>query len=126
MKKICKYPVIMNEHRRKFLRKLRRFHFIFASLMAISVFFPKRFLNYSFIIWFTTILINLYFSGDASHCCIQYFEWRSSNCENYAILHEVFNVFSIDKKHSKMITKIFYIIFTCIILIRIYIHGITF
>ena len=126
MKKECKYPVTMNIHRKNFLRKLRIFHFCFALLMMVSVFFPKKYLNYSFIIWLGTVIVNFYFSGDFSHCWIQYFEWRSSNCENYAVLHEILNIFSIDKKYSKITTRLLYITFISIILIRIYIQGITF
>ena len=125
MKK-CKYPVIMNKHRRAFLKKLRIFHFIFALFMMISAFFPKKYLNYSFLIWTGTILVNFFFAGDFSHCWIQYLEWRNSNCENYSVLQEILKLFSIDEEYSKLATRLLYIIFISIILIRIYIHGITF
>ena len=126
MKNECKYPVTMNKYRKNFLQKLRIFHFIFAFILMISAFFPQKYLNYSIILWVSTILINIFFAGDFSHCWIQYFEWRNSNCENYAVIHEIFKILSIDTKYTKHTTRMFYILFVSIILIRSYMYGVTF
>jgi len=90
------------------------------------VFVPKRFLNYTVVLWTVTILINYYFTNNPFHCWVQAFEWRNSNCENYAILHEVLDIFSIDKKYSKLGTTILYLIFVIVIIIRCYIQGVEF
>ena len=97
----CKFPVTMNENRKKFLKTLRNYHRGFTTLIFISAFVPRIYLSYSIVLLSLVILSNYIFTGNITRCCIQHFEWVNSNCEKYTILDDLLIGLNIDKKHAK-------------------------
>ena len=119
MNKNCKYPVIMNEHRKKFLKTLRNYHRGFTILILLSVFAPRKYLSYSVILLLLTAISNYVFTGNITRCCIQHFEWISSNCENYTIIDSFLEKIKIDKKYTKLFTTIVYSSIFLIMVLRL-------